>query len=179
MFLTCFFIKKDKGVCKSYNNIADINHRQWAKQNKQENAGTFWNRSEPLETLCKRTQFFKSVVFRCWLKVILKKDISLSKSDTSVRRFESFGFIEYKQIADDDESNSNYIWKEVSIPSLSDASAYVRFYTNQMNLEQLNGFNNTGNVCKLLKKKSIFSFGFYLKKNVNFPNTKVCGHPKR
>ncbi|RNA34385.1 calmodulin-lysine N-methyltransferase [Brachionus plicatilis] len=122
-------------------------------------------------------------------KAILNKDSAFSDSRHSIRRFNSFGFIKcvkeaynssrlktdrYEQ--DEDlvvKNKKNYEWYSVAIPSIDPRiSLNVRFYNSSVNLNDLTGFNNTGNIC-LWPSEEIMAL-FCAKNSTIFDNKSVC-----
>lgn len=97
-------------------------------------------------------------------KAILNKDSAFSDSRHSMRRFNSFGFVKCVKEAynssrlktdrfEEDEdlvikNKKNYEWFSATIPSIDPRlSINVRFYNSSIKLNDLTGFNNTGNIC--------------------------------
>ena len=50
-----------------------------------------------------------------------------------------------------------YEWFNITVPSINENEGVkVRFYKGPLSLEELGGFDNTGNVCKFVKRTRIF-----------------------
>ena len=67
------------------------------------------------------------------------------KSKVSTRRFDSFGLVQSEKIEDEDY----FEWHQITVPSINENEGVrVRFYKGPISLDELGGFDNTGNVCK-------------------------------
>ncbi|ELU11228.1 hypothetical protein CAPTEDRAFT_212855 [Capitella teleta] len=86
-----------------------------------------------------------------------RTQVNQGLASVSVRRFESFGFLQTKVIAwedvgvkpDLDENGRQRldIWYEYSCPAFPEFKATIRHLDGSFTLDDLLGFNNTGNVC--------------------------------
>jgi len=109
-------------------------------------------------------------------QAIVNKDRAV-RSKASVRRFESFGFVnceilEADDDEDDDSTDANFQWQLISVPSISKHCVKARFYKGPLTFEEMTGFDNTGNIC-LWPSEEIMTY-FCLKNGIIFTDKSVC-----
>lgn len=91
------------------------------------------------------------------------------KSKASARRFDSFGLVQSEKIDEEDF----FEWHQITVPSINENEGVrVRFYKGPISLDELGGFDNTGNVC-LWPSEEIMTY-FCLKNGIIFKNKSVC-----
>jgi hypothetical protein len=77
-------------------------------------------------------------------KAILNKSREV-KSKASARCFDSFGLVRSEKIDEEDY----FEWHQITVPSINENEGVrVRFYKGPISLDELGGFDNTGNVCE-------------------------------
>ena len=79
-------------------------------------------------------------------EVIKTKNSQLD--DGSKRSFQSYNIVKIEPCYDEEESG----WKRVSY---KDVSVQVRYLSSKLELNQLVGFNNTGNICVWPSEESL------------------------
>lgn len=101
--------------------------------------------------------------------VIKRQSLETEGSKISVRRFSGFKLFSKKIVDVNDESDADYEWLEYSF---DDNPLFIRQRSRQVILEDLTGFDNTGNVC-LWPSEEVLAY--YLLKHKDQLNGKaVC-----
>jgi calmodulin-lysine N-methyltransferase len=70
------------------------------------------------------------------------------------------------QVLSNDRDDESFEWKSISLPILTDQSVKARFYRGPITLEEMTGFDNTGNVC-LWPSEEIMTY-FCIKNGIIF-----------
>ena len=100
----------------------------------------------------------KQAALKRWdiLAEVIKSKNCQSDVNGSKRSFQSYNIVKISPIDDDtvavDNNDADGEWKVVSY---QDVSVKVRYLTPKLDLSQLVGFNNTGNVCVWPSEESL------------------------
>ena len=124
-----------------------------------------------LRWYCILLQMSKEQALRRWniLADVIKSKNCKTEFDGSKRSFQSYNIFRVEPIDDDEDNSSDSSWKMVSFKDTSVAVRwwienlitplnppfFIRYLSSKLNLDQLIGFNNTGNVCVWPSEESL------------------------
>lgn len=107
------------------------------------------------------------------LASVIKKQC-LAKEDTeiSVRRFEGFNLFSKEVVHFDNECEADYEWLDYRHDSIVDQPLFIKQRCRKVILEDLTGFDNTGNVCLWPSEEVLASY--MLNHKHQFDGKTVC-----
>lgn len=104
--------------------------------------------------------------------VIKKRCLDKEDNKISVRRFEGFDLFSKKVVHFDNECEADYEWLDYRHDSIVDQPLFIKQRCRKVVVEDLTGFDNTGNVCLWPSEEVLASY--VLKHKDQFDGKAVC-----
>jgi len=104
--------------------------------------------------------------------VVKKQRLDKDNNEISVRRFEGFNLFSKKFVHFDNEYEADYEWLDYRHDSIIDQSLFIKQRCRKVILEDLTGFDNTGNVCLWPSEEVLASY--VLNQKYQFDGKAVC-----
>lgn len=104
--------------------------------------------------------------------VIKKQYLDKEDNKISVRRFEGFNLFSKKVVHFDNECEADYEWLDYRHDSIVDQPLFIKQRCRKVIVEDLTGFDNTGNVCLWPSEEVLASY--VLKHKDQFDGKAVC-----
>ena len=104
--------------------------------------------------------------------VIKKQCLDKEDNQISVRRFEGFNLFSKKVVHFDNECEADYEWLDYRHDSIVDQPLFIKRRCRKVIVEDLTGFDNTGNVCLWPSEEVLASY--VLKHKDQFDGKAVC-----